>query len=299
MDGSLDVVEALLEADADVEIPDNGSFTPLHVASYEGHIGVVAALIEAGADVERPDESGRTPLYVASKEGHFDLVLVLIEAGADIDRPRDTGATPLYTASFEGHVDVVAALLETGADVDGPRDDSIAPIYVASQAGHSDVVAALVEAEADVDKPAVGMFTALSTASRYGHSAVVRALLRAGADPNIGNRFGEMPLHFASATLGFDSEKIVVDLLYAGTDIDAKAGDGDTPLIWAARYGNIATTRLLLLLGADRTVKNMYGNTALESICGCEDAGEGYIQCPDGGCDQQNTVEMIKDLLVS
>ena len=108
-----------------------------------------------------------------------------------------------------------------------------------------------------------------------------------------------MPLHYASATLGFDSEKIVVDLLYAGTEIDAKAADGDTPLIWAARYGNIRTTRLLLLLGADRTIKNTHGETALDSICGCEDNDEGYVQCPYGGCDQQKTEEMIVDLLVS
>lgn len=112
------------------------------------------------------------------------------------------------------------------------------------------------------------------------------ALLRAGADPDIGNIIGHMPLHSVSLTLRSDSERIAVDLLDAGTEVDVKAVNGDTPLMWAACFGNIGTTRQLLLRGANRTMENMYGETSLDSVCGCEDAHGGDIQCPGGGCDQ-------------
>ena len=269
--------------------------TALRIASFHGNLDVVEVLLNADADVEIPDNDSFTPLYVASQEGHVDVVSALLAAGADVDRPQDDGATPLFVASEKGHADVAVVLIKAGADVESPIIESRAtPIYIAAYGGHTEVITVLIEAGADVNKPKIDTFTPLVIASQEGQSQAVSALLRAGADPNMGINIGAMPLHFASITVGFESEKIAVDLLDAGAEIDAIAADGETPLLWAVFFGNIGTTRILLLKGADRTIKDNFGRAVTDKICDCE----GFLQCRDGGCDQQGTVKAIRDLLI-
>lgn len=53
---------------------DNGSRSPLYVASGRGRFQVVIALIEAGADVHRTDNKGKTALPHALRCGFQDIV---------------------------------------------------------------------------------------------------------------------------------------------------------------------------------------------------------------------------------
>lgn len=60
---------------------------------------VVAALIEGGAQVDMTDNDSRAPLLLAAQEGHAQLVLELIETyGAKVDQRALDGTTALrYT----------------------------------------------------------------------------------------------------------------------------------------------------------------------------------------------------------
>ena len=42
-------------------------------------------LLERGADINQGAHDGYTPLYIASQEGHEEVVRVLLERGADIN----------------------------------------------------------------------------------------------------------------------------------------------------------------------------------------------------------------------
>jgi uncharacterized protein len=46
------------------------------------HTETLRVLIEAGADVNLPDRDGRTPLALARDRGHIAMVLLLQQAGA-------------------------------------------------------------------------------------------------------------------------------------------------------------------------------------------------------------------------
>ena len=69
------------------------------VASHNGHAAIVEALIQAGADVNKADNNGATALMIASEDGHAATVEVLIQAGADVDKAANNGATALMIAS--------------------------------------------------------------------------------------------------------------------------------------------------------------------------------------------------------
>ena len=114
--GHLEVVQCLLDADADKEKADNQGFTPLHIAAGHGHQAVVQCLLDAGADKETADKDGATPLHVAAMQGHQAVVQCFLDASAGKETADKDGATPLHAAAMQGHQAVVQCLLDAGAD---------------------------------------------------------------------------------------------------------------------------------------------------------------------------------------
>ena len=70
--------------------------TPLSVAMWETSVDVVHALLDLGADINLADYNGRTPL--SHGVGKFELVKLLVERGADINLPDKDGHTPWWWA---------------------------------------------------------------------------------------------------------------------------------------------------------------------------------------------------------
>src|SRR5439155_15149940 len=60
-------VEAVLDADVDVDARSHGGFTALHDAAQNGDLAIVELLLERGADPNATDERGRTPKALATE----------------------------------------------------------------------------------------------------------------------------------------------------------------------------------------------------------------------------------------
>jgi ankyrin repeat protein len=60
-----EAVKVLVEAGADINAANEGSFTPLHAAVFRGWNEVIEYLVEHGADINARDYRGRTPFRLA------------------------------------------------------------------------------------------------------------------------------------------------------------------------------------------------------------------------------------------
>ena len=83
--GNLEVVKLYLAAGVSPDVRDMRDVEKRHallVAAEQGQAEIVEALVEAGADVGVKDKVGRTPLVVAVWREHDQVVQVLTEAAS-------------------------------------------------------------------------------------------------------------------------------------------------------------------------------------------------------------------------
>ncbi len=106
-------------------------------------------------------------------------------------------------------------------------------------------------------------YSLLHHASQRGHNHIITELLRPsyGLSVNITNHIQETPLHLAV----YSGQILTVDqLLDYGASINAINEDGETCLFYAARKSYPAIIRLLIQRGIDITIKDHYGDTAID-----------------------------------
>lgn len=87
--------------------------TPLFKAADRGDGDLVRALLERGADMEIRDSTGATALWAASNMGRLNCVRILLEAGADTEVRAELPfgyATPLEIAENNGFVEVATLI---------------------------------------------------------------------------------------------------------------------------------------------------------------------------------------------
>ena len=105
----LDLVKALLLRGASTGGPLM-KHSALRGAALSGYNDVVRALIEAGADVDVFSSHKRTPLMGAAMNGHSTVVKSLLRAGADTDIKNDDGMTARDLALRNAHNEIVLML---------------------------------------------------------------------------------------------------------------------------------------------------------------------------------------------
>ena len=207
-------------------------------AARRGDRDAVRALVGQGADVDARQGDGATALLWAAYRDDADTAGLLLDAGADANAANDLGATPLWAAAGNGRAPLVARLLDAGADPNAPLLSGETPLMTAARVGAAEAAGLLLDAGADVDAAGARSQTALMWAVAQRHPAVVEVLLAHGADVDART---DVWTQVVKTTPEPWNPEYVAEIPQGGY----------TPLLFAARVGDLASAKLLAAAGAD------------------------------------------------
>jgi ankyrin repeat protein len=282
------VLEALLEAGADVDSPNADGQTALMVVARTSNVEAAELLVKHGANVNaREERKGQTALMWAAAQSQPAMVKALLAHGAEPNarstvydwqrrvtaEPRMKnmpagGFTPLLYAARQGCLECARDLVAAGATVDLTDPDGITPLLSALLNAHFDTAKFLLDAGANPNKWDWWGRTPLYAAVDYNtvphggrpdrpslddttSSQMIEILLDAGANPN-----AQLKLFPPYRSLRMDR------------GADAIIDIGTTPLLRAARAGDVEAMKLLLARGALVDLPQVGGVTPLMAAVG-------------------------------
>lgn len=191
------------------------------------------------------------------------LAWLVLAAAAPVAGLAHAGAYEDFFKAIElDNGAAVADLLRRGFDPNA-RDPKGQPALIVALRGDSrKAAAALIAAKGlKVEERNAKDESALMLAALRGNLSAARALIRLDADVN---KTGWTPLHYAASGTTQDAAAMVALLLEESAYIDAASPNGTTPLMMAVRYGTGDVALLLIEEGADPTLKNDLGLTAID-----------------------------------
>jgi uncharacterized protein len=286
--GDVRVIRDLLKARAEVDSPNADGQTALMILARTSNVEAARLLIAHGANVNARERwREQTPLMWAAAENQPAMAQLLVEHGATVDarshinhwerqvtvEPRrqarpSGGFTPLLYAARRGCAECARILLRAGADKNLPDPDGVTPMLEAVLNLNFDVAADLIQAGADVDRwdiwgrsplyeavdvdtLPVGGRADRPSLDRTSSLELIRLLLAAGANPN-------PQLKLFPPYRSLRDDRGADGLLTIGT----------TPLLRAAKAGDVPAMRLLLAHGANPDLPTESGTTPLMAAAG-------------------------------
>lgn len=167
-----------------------------------------------------------------------------------------------FKAAAIDNESAMVSLALRGFDLNTRNEEGHSGLMVALREGSLKVAAFLLtQRSVRVNDRNVQGETPLMIAAIRGQVGIAEQLIRRGAEVNMP---GWTPLHYAASRAEPDSTAMVRLLLEHHAYIDAESPNRSTPLMLAAMYGHRDLVPLLLQEGADPSLRNEQGLTAVD-----------------------------------
>jgi len=164
-----------------------------------------------------------------------------------------------FVAIRQDNAEAITALLQRGFDPDAVDPGGTPGLILAIKAESSKVADALIRwPQTKVEVRNAAGESPLMLAALAGDLDMCKLLIDRDADVN---KTGWTPLHYAATNAHLDVMRLLID---EDAYIDAGSPNGTTPLMMAARYGTATAVKLLLEAGADPSIVNDMGLSALD-----------------------------------
>jgi len=174
----------------------------------------------------------------------------LVAQHLDVNTQQADGSTALEWAAHWDDLQTADLLLRAKASADILNDYGASPLWEACNNGSAAMVEKLAQAGANLNATLLATGeTALMRCARTGNVDAVKSLVLHGANVNAGEKQkGQTALMWALEERHPDVVKL---LIASEADVRVHSGSGFTPLLFAARQGDLASTQLLLEKGVD------------------------------------------------
>lgn len=259
--GNLVITQELLRSGANPRLRDSMCRTPLHYAAQVDK-KISNLLLERKADPQVCQYGGWTPFHIAAQSGNVDVMEVLWKAApAVIKQSINNGRTPLHFA--DNQIGAKTWLLAHNIEVDTKDDSGDTALMTAARSGCISTVDLLLSYKADPQLRDNSMKTALHHAAAEGSVSVAQRLLERDISIiNYSDYEQQSALHVAIQRKQTEfARKLLTHQPYI--DINLQDGDGNTALLLAVKRMDVITAQLLVESGADTEARNKVGQTAL------------------------------------
>ncbi|MBQ3667441.1 MAG: ankyrin repeat domain-containing protein [Elusimicrobiaceae bacterium] len=213
-------------------------------------------------DVNIVNTKGDPLLVAAATMGNYTAVEELILLGVDVNKSNAfTKDTALLRSIYNGHTEIAKRLVYSGADINAVNNYHHSPLFVALEKQNVALIELFLTSGVKEGLTPAYLFRSVANKNEMG----VLAMLKGGVSPNIVNEKGNTPL-IVSASLG--DLPSLQDLLAYRANVNAANKDGNTALIYAARYNHPDVIKMLLTpqtmqVPLDVNAQNKAGETAL------------------------------------
>jgi ankyrin repeat protein len=209
----------------------------------------LASLLVAGAAANVDPE-----LVEAARARDQQKVRTLLDRRTDVNVQAADGATALLWTAHWNDLEIADLLLRAGANPNTANDFRITPLSLACTNGNAALVDRLLKAGANPNTAIATGETPIMTCASTGSADAVRMLIARGALVNAAEpEQRQTPLMWAASERHPD---VVKALIEHGADIRARTKKGFTALHFAAREGDLESTRLLLAAGVDVNIRS-------------------------------------------
>ncbi|KAJ8668004.1 hypothetical protein QAD02_009667 [Eretmocerus hayati] len=280
----MEIISLLLKAGARTEDIDQDERTPLLIAVMNGKIQMIKYLIDANANVQASDCQGATSLHLMnyakiSNSDYSEVIQLLLSAGISLDILFDKELlTPLHYAVRAGNAKLVKELIKVGADVNAICMMQRTSLHLAlssldkkDRASHQ-IIEELLKAGASLtERDGIGK-TPLIDAIKFGDPNLLKQLIAAGADATVITNYKMSALHHAIwhdnlEIVNKHTPKMIDILLKAGAAVNSQdERNGRTPLHCAVYIGDILSVERLIRGGADVNIVDHSGMTCLHEV---------------------------------
>ncbi|KAL6650942.1 hypothetical protein ACP70R_009867 [Stipagrostis hirtigluma subsp. patula] len=210
--------------------------TLLHHAVLCGSVGAVRTLLASGVDPEAPVKTSRStrprPVHLAARLGQPEILQALVDRGCDVNARAEAGDTAAVLCSRHKREGCLRVLVSAGADLALLNSAGESAASVASAGGW-----------------------------KAGFEGAILGAIRSGTVPRSSDRNVFSPLMFAAGC--GDAAVLEVLLAQPDVDVDQQDLDGCSPIMAAAKAGNVDAFRALVFAGANVKLSNKRGETAI------------------------------------
>jgi ankyrin repeat protein len=142
--GKVQKFKLLMKEGADIKARnDRGSTLLMSASSKNGSLEIVQEILNKNVDVNETSNNGGTALVRAASWGKLDIVIQLLKKDADVNAKNNDRDTALMCASANGYLNIVKKLLSEGANLFLKDKNGNTALDDATRRNKNDVVAFL------------------------------------------------------------------------------------------------------------------------------------------------------------
>lgn len=268
-----ETVKKIMSSNIDVNNKGEDGFTLLmRAVDSSSHkktevMEVINLLIKAGADVNAKNDWTDTAIMLVHYPYEAEKIKLLVDAGADINSKDKKGQTALMRTVYSHDKRKAKALLISGADIFIKDNYGVSPYLYVFTFDHPDHIKPIVNEFKDIFEPQLqkaqqveNIWNAAATNNIEG----LRKLLKTGLSVNTKDINGDTPLNFAVRNGQIKTVKFLLD---SGADLTQTDIAGRNVLMLAINENQLEVVKLLLTTNININAKSKDENTALIYAC--------------------------------